>query len=188
MEVADAAPTGSGGVTRDACSSPRAAWLVATFLFPASVAYVITHAARPYVPATDLGAPYYEVEFRTSDDLLLKGWYIESRNGAAVISFPGRAGSQSRAKMMADHGYGVLLFDRRGEGESQGDPNLLGWQGERDIHAAVKFLQKPPRRRPDEDRRDRPLGRRRDDDRGRRRVQSPEGDHVRGRQRPVSPR
>jgi dienelactone hydrolase len=46
--------------------------------------------------------------------------------------------------MMADHGYGVLLFDRRGEGESEGDPNLLGWQGERDIHAAVKYLQSRP--------------------------------------------
>ena len=43
--------------------------------------------------------------------------------------------------MMADHGYGVLVFDRRGEGESEGDPNLFGWQGERDIHAAVAFLQ-----------------------------------------------
>ena len=58
-----------------------------------------------------------------------------------MISFPGRAGSQSRAKILADHGYGVLLFDRRGEGESEGDPNLLGWQGERDIHAAVKDLR-----------------------------------------------
>jgi fermentation-respiration switch protein FrsA (DUF1100 family) len=46
--------------------------------------------------------------------------------------------------MLARHGYGVLLFDRRGEGESEGDPNLLGWQGERDIHAAVAYLQHRP--------------------------------------------
>jgi uncharacterized protein len=38
----------------------------------------------------------------------------------------------------------VLVFDRRGEGESEGDPNLFGWQGERDIHAAVAFLQRQP--------------------------------------------
>src|SRR5918996_3450396 len=37
-----------------------------------------------------------------------------------------------------------MLFVRRGEGESNGDPNLLGWQGERDIHAAVAFLQQQP--------------------------------------------
>ena len=46
--------------------------------------------------------------------------------------------------MLARHGYGVLLFDRRGEGESEGDPNVFGWQGERDLHAAVAFLQSRP--------------------------------------------
>ncbi len=117
---------------------------VPVVLIPFALSYVVTHAARAHVPAADLGAPYEEVAFTTSDGLLLKGWYIESRNGAAVISFPGRASSQTRAKMLADHGYGVLLFDRRGEGESEGDPNIFGWQGERDIHAAVKFLQQQP--------------------------------------------
>jgi hypothetical protein len=116
-------------------------------LVPLSVSYVVTHAARAHVPAADLGAPYDEVEFTTSDGLRLKGWYIHSQNGAAVISFPGRAASQKRAKMLARNGYGVLLFDRRGEGESDGDPNLFGWQGERDVHAAVEFL----RHRPDVD-------------------------------------
>ena len=82
-------------------------------------------------------------------DCELKGWYISSRNGAAVISFPGRASSQQRAKLLARHGYGVLLFDRRGEGESEGDPNLFGWQGERDIDAAVAFLQRRPDVDPD---------------------------------------
>ena len=113
-------------------------------LIPVTVSYVVTHAARDHVPAADLGAPYEEVAFRTSDGLLLKGWYIRSQNGAAVVSFPGRASSQQRAKLLARHGYGVLLFDRRGEGESEGDPNLFGWQGERDIHAADAFLQSRP--------------------------------------------
>jgi predicted alpha/beta hydrolase len=113
-------------------------------LYMVAISYVITHAARAHVPAANLGAPYEDVAFTTSDGLTLEGWYIRSQNGAAVISFPGRAGSQSRAKMLADHGYGVLLFDRRGEGKSEGDPNILGWQGERDIHAAVNFLQQQP--------------------------------------------
>ena len=116
---------------------------------PLSVAYVVTHVARADVPAENLGAPYENVEFTTSDGLRLKGWYVESQNGAAVISFPGRTSSQKRAKMLANHGYGVLVFDRRGEGESEGDPNTFGWQGERDIHAAVKFLQGRPDVDPD---------------------------------------
>ena len=111
---------------------------------PVTVSYVVTHAARDHVPAADLGAAYEEVEFERATGSCLKGWYIESQNGAAVISFPGRARSQKRAKLLARHGYGVLLFDRRGEGESEGDPNLFGWQGERDVHAAVEFLQGRP--------------------------------------------
>jgi pimeloyl-ACP methyl ester carboxylesterase len=69
---------------------------------------------------------------------------VPSKNGAAVISFPGRAGSQKPARMLARHGYGVLLFDRRGEGESEGDPNALGWRGYRDVDAAVRYLRHRP--------------------------------------------
>ena len=120
---------------------------VGTVAFIVTLSYVITHVARAEVPTANLGAPYEHVEFTTSDGLTLRGWYIASKNGAAVISFPGRAASQERAKMLARHGYGVLLFDRRGEGESDGDPNLFGWQGERDVHAAAAYL----RHRPDVD-------------------------------------
>ena len=118
-----------------------AALAAVAVLFPVAIGYVVSHVARAEVPQPDLGAAYENVEFRTSDGLTLKGWYIPSKNGAAVISFPGRSGTRKPAKMLARHGYGVLLFDRRGEGESQGDPNGFGWQGERDVHAAVTFLQ-----------------------------------------------
>jgi hypothetical protein len=113
-------------------------------LFPLAISYAVTHAARAEVQRADLGAQHEDVVFTTSDGLRLKGWYVPSRNRAAVISFPGRASSQKRAKLLVRHGYGVLLFDRRGEGESEGDPNGFGWQGERDIHAAVAFLQSRP--------------------------------------------
>jgi len=46
--------------------------------------------------------------------------------------------------MLARHGYGVLLFDRRGEGESEGDPNAFGWGGERDLYAASAYLRSRP--------------------------------------------
>ena len=110
-------------------------------LFPISIAYVVTHVAPADVPAPNLGVAYEEVQFTTSDGLLLKGWYVPSKNRAAVISFPGRSGTRLQARMLARHGYGVLLFDRRGEGESEGDWNVFGWQGERDLHAAARFLQ-----------------------------------------------
>ena len=109
-----------------------------------SLSYVFTHAARAVVPRAELGAAYEQVAFETADGLTLKGWYVPSRNGAAVIAAPGRAGSQKPARMLVRHGYGVLLFDRRGEGESQGDPNAFGWDASNDMRAAVAFLQRRP--------------------------------------------
>jgi dienelactone hydrolase len=111
---------------------------------PFLASYVLTHAARAFVPRDRLGATHEDVSFTTSDGLRLRGWYVPSKNGAAVISFPGRKGTQKPARMLARHGYGVLLFDRRGEGESDGDPNGWGWGGYRDVDAAVRFLERRP--------------------------------------------
>lgn len=113
-------------------------------LYPLAESYVVTHSARAYVPTPQLGAAFEEVSFTTSDGLRLEGWYVPSTNGAAVISFPGRKGSQKPARVLARHGYGVLLFDRRGEGESEGDPNAFGWRGTRDLAAAIAYLETRP--------------------------------------------
>jgi uncharacterized protein len=120
-----------------------AAAAVATYVVvaPFLASYVLTHTARAFVPTDRVGSPHEDVTFTTADGLRLRGWYVPSKNGAAVISFPGRKGTQKPARMLARHGYGVLLFDRRGEGESQGDPNAWGWNGYRDVDAAVRFLQ-----------------------------------------------
>jgi uncharacterized protein len=112
--------------------------------YPLSESYVVTHTGRAFVPPVTLGTAYEDVSFTTGDGLRLQGWYVPSKNGAVVISFPGRKGPQKPARMLSRHGYGVLLFDRRGEGESEGDPNLLGWQGTRDIEAAVAYLKTRP--------------------------------------------
>jgi hypothetical protein len=120
--------------------------LVAVYavLLPIGLAYVTTHVGRAAVPSDQLGVAHENVEFTTSDGLKLEGWYVPSRNGAAVIAFPGRKGPQKPARFLARHGYGVLLFDRRGEGKSEGAPNAWGWGGTKDIKAAVAFLQRRP--------------------------------------------
>ena len=43
--------------------------------------------------------------------------------------------------MLARHGYGVLLVDARGYDGSEGDPNVFGWDGTKDINAAVAWLR-----------------------------------------------
>ena len=115
--------------------------VAAELVFPIGLGYGTTHILRPVVPANELGVAYEDMSFTTSDGLQLEGWYIPSKNGAAVIAFPGRRGPQKHARMLARHGYGVLLIDRRGEGASEGDGNLFGWGGDKDILAAVEFLK-----------------------------------------------
>ena len=117
--------------------------LVVTFGY----SYGTTHIGRAVVPPDHLGVAHENVKFRTADGLELEGWYVPSKNAAAVIAFPGRSGTQAKTRMLARHGYGVLLFDRRGEGKSDGDPNAWGWGGEADIKAALAYL----RHRPDVD-------------------------------------
>ncbi|HSD76417.1 MAG TPA: CocE/NonD family hydrolase [Solirubrobacteraceae bacterium] len=115
-----------------------AVWVV----IPLMLAYGVTHIARPLQRVADLGVAHERVTLTTSDGLRLAGLYVPSRNGAAVIAFPGRNGPQRHARMLARHGYGVLLVDRRGEGGSEGDPQGFGWTFDKDILAGVAFLER----------------------------------------------
>jgi uncharacterized protein len=114
------------------------------FVVPVAIAILSTHRPRAAVEQASLGRPYEQVTLRTSDGLQLAGWYIRSRNGAAVISYPTREGKIPQARMLARHGYGVLLLDARGYDGSQGDPNLFGWDDTKDIDAAVAWLRRQP--------------------------------------------
>jgi alpha/beta superfamily hydrolase len=130
--------------TRRALIGAAAAITAMSVVGPLAFGYVTAHVLRQSVPTANLGAAHEDVSFRTSDGLELQGWYVPSKNGAAVIAFPGRSGPQAHTRMLARHGYGVLLFDRRGEGKSEGDSNLLGWGGDKDILAAIEFLKTRP--------------------------------------------
>jgi uncharacterized protein len=111
---------------------------------PIGLAIVVNHKARAPVEVADLGRRHVDVVLTTSDGLRLAGWYVPSRNGAAVIAFPGRSGPVRHARMLVGHGYGVLLLDRRGEGESEGDFNARGWGGQPDLRAAITYLRERP--------------------------------------------
>ena len=63
---------------------------------PLAVTYLESHVFRADVPSPELGAAYEDVSLDTSDGLKLKGWYVPSKNRAAVIVFPGRSGRGSR--------------------------------------------------------------------------------------------
>ena len=111
-------------------------------LYPTAAAIVPTHKYREPIPATPSG--YEAVQFDASDGLRLSGWYAPSRNGAAVLLVHGgggdRTGPLDHAQLLRRHGYGVLLYDSRGRGESEGTPNAWGWSWEKDVEGALAFL------------------------------------------------
>ena len=120
--------------------------LVAVYVVvaPLAMAIAATHRPRQAVSPADLGRPYQQVTVRTSDGLALSGWYVRSRNGAAIVSYPTRKGKLPQARMLVRHGYGVLLLDARGYDGSDGAPNMFGWGGAKDIDAAVAWLGRQP--------------------------------------------
>ena len=116
-------------------------------LFPTSAAIVVTHKHREPIGAPP-DAVYEPVAFRADDGLELDGWYVPSRNRAAIVLVHGgggdRTGAAAHAELLRGHGYGVLLYDSRGRGESEGSPNALGWGWERDVAGALRFLRGRP--------------------------------------------
>ena len=123
-----------------ALSVVGAYWLVV----PVAMAILATHRPRADTAPAGLGRPYESVTVTTADGLRLAGWYVRSRNGAAVVSYPTRTGKLPQARLLARHGYGVLLLDARGYDGSEGDPNLFGWDDAKDIDAAVAWLRRQP--------------------------------------------
>lgn len=91
-----------------------------------------------------MGLAYRDVAFPSSDGVRLEGWYVPSRNGAAVALLHGAGSTHcavlDQAAVLAGHGYGVLLYDARGHGGSAGHGMDFGWYGERDAAGAVDFL------------------------------------------------
>jgi len=78
-------------------------------------------AGLPGVVEVDLGSPR------------VRGWYVPPRNRAAVILTHGAGADRSQvlpeARVLVERGFGVLLFDWPGHGESEGE---VHWQeGER---------------------------------------------------------
>lgn len=120
-----------------------AVWLTYGF------AYSITHPRR--VPVTvgsaEVGIPNLrDVEFLTTDGLTLRGWYTPptTQPRRAIILTHGHGANRvnmlPRAAWYAEQGYGVLLYDLRGHGQSDGALTTLGYLERADVIAAYHVL------------------------------------------------
>jgi dienelactone hydrolase len=95
------------------------------------------------------GLPF-EVEEITflSEENKIAGWFVPSQNGATVILLHGyggnRLGTRPYAEMLTNAGYGVLMYDERASGESEGERRSYGWEDAADVEAALDYLASRP--------------------------------------------
>jgi dienelactone hydrolase len=95
-----------------------------------------------------VGLAFENVTLQTDDGIALAGWYIPSNNRAAVVLLHGAGSTRSdvlaHAVVLADAGFGVLMVDARGHGDSGGRAMDFGWHGDNDIVAATAYLATRP--------------------------------------------
>jgi alpha-beta hydrolase superfamily lysophospholipase len=110
----------------------------------------------PRIPVTqtpgEMGIEAYtNVTFTTVDNINLHGWYVApaSENATVIILLHGYASNRQsllpEARILTQHGYGVLLFDFRGHGESDAALVTLGDHEQRDLAAAIEWAVNQPR-------------------------------------------
>lgn len=114
--------------------------LLAGFLLALILTVPLKSAVCCETPAR-FGADYAPVSFRTADGLTLRGWYIPPRNGAVILLVHSYYGDRRQtlpvAEMLFKHGYGLLLYDQRASGKSDGSTRSLGWLDSPDLAQAV---------------------------------------------------
>ena len=109
-------------------------------------AFGYVHPPRSRRPADEtpdsLNIPYQEVALVTRDGLELSAWYTPSGNGAAILVAHGYGDKRSSRMhaFFAQHGYGVVSWDFRAHGESEGELCTLSHQEALDVEAALDFV------------------------------------------------
>lgn len=120
--------------------------IIAFIIFPAALAYYATRSARSNVDNIPEG--FEDVIIKTDDYVTLRAWYRKPENGKVIIVIHGSGSSRDSMReyieMFVKNDYGVFAFDLRGHGESEGKSNRVGWQGTKDISAAVAYLKEQP--------------------------------------------
>ena len=96
----------------------------------------------------DEGLDFQEVAFESTDGLALKGWWLPGDDSSrAVVLVHRLEGSKAgehvlkTASVYSGAGYGVLMFDLRGHGESEGKRTTVGYQEVRDVRGTLSWLE-----------------------------------------------
>lgn len=120
----------------------------ATFVVGPAVAATNPAYAELGATPSSVGLDFNDVTLETDDGVRLAAWYVESSNRAAVVLLHGSGSTRSNvldeAVVLTGAGFGVLMVDARGHGESGGSAMDFGWHGDADIAAATTWLAGRP--------------------------------------------
>jgi hypothetical protein len=87
---------------------------------------------------------YEEIHFPAANGQTMRGWYLPPQNGAVILLlhpyYGDRRASLPIAEMLRPYGYGLLMYDQRASGESEGDTRSLGWLDIADLPQAAAFV------------------------------------------------
>ncbi|MBK9924078.1 MAG: alpha/beta hydrolase [Anaerolineales bacterium] len=86
------------------------------------------------------------VTLTTEDNVKLAAWYTPPQNGAVILVAHGYGDRRSEEYFLlfAQKGYGVLAWDFRAHGQSEGDFSSLGYYEVIDTKAALDFALSQP--------------------------------------------
>jgi pimeloyl-ACP methyl ester carboxylesterase len=89
-----------------------------------------------------------EVTFTGGEDLTMSGWFVPPQNGGTIILLHGYGGDRRamiwHAAALTEAGYGVLMYDQRASGESDGERRSYGWEDPADVGGAIVYLNDRP--------------------------------------------
>ena len=87
-----------------------------------------------------------EIQLTSVDGVSLAAWYTPPQNGALILVAHGYGDRRSEDfyALFASHGYGVLAWDFRGHGASEGDMVTLGYNEVLDAEAALAYALAQP--------------------------------------------
>ncbi len=114
-----------------------------------------TTPARPADPLPDFESMRIrvtEVEFPAADGVALSGWWIPGEAGMPPILLCHDRNKSKRSMLnlaiaLREKGFGILTFDFRGHGASEGNRSSLGVLEKRDVTGALDWLARVEPRR-----------------------------------------
>lgn len=117
--------------------------LFGALLYFSQASFVYYPAREHVADPRQFGLEYERVSLRTEDGVALSAWYVPADKERAVVLFShGNAGNISHRmfslQIFKQLGLSTLIFDYRGYGRSEGEPDEAGTY--RDAEAAWRYL------------------------------------------------